>query len=62
MPFSSMDSALEDLSVSKWERFKVFPLPPFDEQFSFPFRKIIPHIAKKLPGDDIYIKQMAIYN
>lgn len=62
MPLSSMDSALEDLSVSKWEGLKVFPLPSFNEKFSFPFRKTIPHIAKKLPADEVYIKQMAIYD
>lgn len=53
-----MDTALEDLRVSKWERFKkVFSLLPFDEQVSFSFRKLIS--AKRLLADVVYIKQMA---
>lgn len=60
MPFSSMDSALEDLSVSKGKESRSSATIWWAILISL--RKIIPHIAKKLPGDEVYIKQMAIYN
>lgn len=42
-----MNSALEDPSVLKWERVKkIFSLLPFDEQFSFPFRKAFLRLPK----------------